>query len=193
MSIVYSSVGEINKQKIEEMSEFCRRIVTSYTTIRGEAFMRLAARFLAVGLVVLILVMTSGMVLAAPGKKPAEKTDNIIKTAEKYLKTPYKFGGETPKGFDCSGFVKFVYEKNGKKLPRTADTQYKTGTTVERSRLKPGDLVFFTTYAPGASHVGIYYGSGKFIHVSSSKGVMISQLDETYWKPRYFGARRVIN
>jgi len=160
--------------------------------------MRLSAKLMAFCLVVLMLIFGSASVFAAD-TKPAKaatdskKTDNIIKTAEKYLKTPYKFGGDSPKGFDCSGFVKFVYEKNGNKLPRTADVQYKQGKMVERSKLKPGDLVFFTTYEKGPSHVGIYYGSDKFIHASSSRGVMISRLDETYWKPRYLGARRIIN
>lgn len=155
--------------------------------------MRLHVRFLAVCLVVLMLGLFNASVSAAPAKQTAVKTDNIIKTAEKYIKAPYRFGGESPKGFDCSGFVKFVYDKNGKKLPRSADVQYKNGKNIERSKLKPGDLVFFTTYAPGASHVGIYYGNGRFIHASSSRGVMISRLDETYWQPRYLGARRIIN
>ncbi|WP_371380686.1 C40 family peptidase [Sporomusa aerivorans] len=117
--------------------------------------------------------------------------DTIVRTAERYLKTPYRFGGDTPKGFDCSGFVKFVYDKNGAKLPRTTDAQYLSGQKVVRTKLQPGDLVFFNTYAAGASHVGIYYGNDKFIHASSSKGVMISRLDEPYWKPRYLGARRI--
>ncbi len=159
--------------------------------------MRLSAKPLAVCLVVLMLMLVNASVFAATTKpttvKKDVKTDTIIKTAEKYLKTPYKFGGDSPKGFDCSGFTKFVYEKHGKKLPRLADVQYKQGKVIARSKLKPGDLVFFTTYEPGASHVGIYYGNGKFIHASSSRGVMISRLDETYWKPRYLGARRIIN
>lgn len=165
--------------------------------------MRLYARFLAVYLVFLLFILFNASALAAPAKSvPAKatpvkaknvKTENIIKTAERYLKTPYRFGGETPKGFDCSGFVKFVYDKNGQKLPRAADVQFKQGKKIERSQLKTGDLVFFTTYAPGASHVGIYYGNGQFIHASTSRGVMISRLDEAYWKPRYFGARRIIN
>lgn len=163
-------------------------------------FMRLSARYLAVCLFVVLLVFVDTSAFAATAKPAAKvsakteaKTDSIVKTAEKYLKTPYKFGGDSPKGFDCSGFTKFVYEKNGSKLPRTADIQYKQGKSVERSKLKPGDLVFFTTYEPGPSHVGIYYGNGKFIHASSSRGVMFSRLDETYWKPRYLGARRIIN
>lgn len=154
--------------------------------------MRLSIKFSAVYLVVFMLVLAVIPAFAAPPKKTVNQgKDTIVKTAEKYLKTPYRFGGDTPRGFDCSGFVKYVYEQHGIKLPRTADVQYQRGKKVERTNLKAGDLVFFTTYAPGASHVGIYYGNGKFIHAATSRGVMISRLDEDYWKPRYLGARRI--
>ena len=115
----------------------------------------------------------------------------IVKTANNYLNTPYVFGGATPKGFDCSGFVMYVFEKNNIILPRTADVQFKAGKKVDKSQLKDGDLVFFTTYEPGASHVGIYCGKNKFIHASSSKGVIITDLNGQYWKERYLGARRI--
>ncbi|WP_425060359.1 hypothetical protein SCACP_10500 [Sporomusa carbonis] len=155
--------------------------------------MRPLIRINAVCLLIFLLVLINIPGYAAPKKPVQPEPDSVVKTAEKYLKTPYKFGGESPKGFDCSGFVKYVYNKHGKKLPRTSDDQYMTGKKVAKANLKAGDLVFFTTYAPGASHVGIYCGNGKFIHVSSSRGVMISRMDEPYWKPRYLGARRVIN
>ncbi len=155
--------------------------------------MRSIAKLAAVCLLVLMIVLANSPVLAAPKKLVKPEPDNVVQTAEKYLKTPYRFGGESPKGFDCSGFVKFVYDKHGKKLPRTADVQYKIGKKVDRASLKSGDLVFFNTYGSGVSHVGIYYGSGNFIHASSSRGVMISKLDEPYWKPRYLGARRINN
>ena len=120
------------------------------------------------------------------------KTTKILDTAQSFIGVPYKFGGVTPKGFDCSGFVQYVFNKNAISLPRTADVQYKVGKAVLRSNLQQGDLVFFTTYEPGASHCGIYLEKGKFIHASSSHGVMISQLDDSYWKTRYIGARQVI-
>lgn len=154
--------------------------------------MRLSARLPAICLIVFMLVLVHASASAALKQPVKPGTDTIVQTAEKYIRVPYRFGGESPKGFDCSGFVKYVYEKHGKKLPRSADIQYKTGKKVDRSSLRPGDLVFFTTYAPGPSHVGLYYGNGKFIHASSSRGVMISRLDEAYWKPRYLGARRII-
>lgn len=116
----------------------------------------------------------------------------ITNTALQYKGVPYRFGGSTPQGFDCSGFLMYVFEKNGKKLPRTADEQYKIGKAVTGNELRRGDLVFFTTYEKGASHCGIYLDSKQFIHASSSRGVMISRLDETYWRTRYLGARRVL-
>jgi cell wall-associated NlpC family hydrolase len=131
-------------------------------------------------------------------KKSSKKQDGkngadaVLKTASGYIGVPYRFGGESPRGFDCSGYVKYVFEKHGKKLPRTADAQFTAGTSVDKSKLKEGDLVFFTTYAKGPSHVGIYYGGNKFIHASSSRGIMISGMNDYYWKGRYVGARRIL-
>lgn len=116
----------------------------------------------------------------------------IVDSAAKYNGVPYVFGGTTPKGFDCSGYVQFIFKKHNAQLPRVADEQVLKGLFVTQKQLRPGDLVFFTTYAPGASHVGIYAGSGRFWHTSSSKGVMLSSLQDVYWKPRYYGARRVL-
>jgi cell wall-associated NlpC family hydrolase len=125
-------------------------------------------------------------------KPPDKQAAAIIATAKRYIGVPYRFGGVTPKGFDCSGYVQFVFNQHDKTLPRAADVQYKTGKFVLRSQLQPGDLVFFTTYEAGPSHNGIYVGNGQFIHASSSRGVMISKLDDSYWKPRYHGSRRVL-
>ncbi len=117
---------------------------------------------------------------------------NITDTALNYIGVPYKFGGTTPKGFDCSGFVWYVFDKHMQKLPRTADTQFKAGKAVFKNELRRGDLVFFTTYQSGPSHCGIYLENGKFIHASSSRGITVSKLDDFYWKTRYLGARRII-
>ncbi len=119
------------------------------------------------------------------------KIHAILRTARKFLGIPYVWGGETSQGFDCSGFVKKVFLINGIHLPRTADIQYQTGRPIKRNKEQPGDLVFFETYAPGASHVGIYLGKGYFIHASSSQGVTISSLYEPYFARRYLGAKRV--
>lgn len=116
----------------------------------------------------------------------------VVATAKKYLGVPYKFGGDTPKGFDCSGYLQYIFAQNGMKIPRTADEQYKIGTSLSQSQLKTGDLVFFTTYEKGPSHCGLYLGDSKFIHASSSKGIHIDELSDAYWKPRYIGAKRIL-
>jgi len=114
----------------------------------------------------------------------------LVKEAEKYLNVPYVWGGSTPKGFDCSGFLNYVFkESSNTTLPRTVSEIYKKGTKV--SAPKVGDLVFFETYKPGASHAGIYIGNDQFIHSSSSKGVGISSMNNSYWKERYLGAKRM--
>lgn len=120
------------------------------------------------------------------------KGTDIVKAASKHKGVPYVFGGTSPKGFDCSGYVQYVFQKKKAKLPRTADAQALQGIFVTQSQLKPGDLVFFTTYEAGASHVGIYAGNNKFWSSTSSKGVTLVSLQDTYWKSRYYGARRVL-
>ena len=123
---------------------------------------------------------------------PDVRGKDIVKTAAKYKGVPYKFGGTTPKGFDCSAYVQYVFGRHDAKLPRTADAQVLDGIFVLKSKLKPGDLVFFSTYDSGASHVGIYAGSGKFWSASTSRGVVLDSLDTGYWKEHYYGARRVL-
>ena len=120
------------------------------------------------------------------------KIHAILAEADKYRGVPYVFGGTTPSGFDCSGYVKYVFAKQGIALPRLADEQYNVGVEVSRANLKAGDLVFFETYEPGPSHSGIYIGNGKFISATSSRGVAVADLDTGYWGERYIGAKRVI-
>jgi cell wall-associated NlpC family hydrolase len=119
------------------------------------------------------------------------KGEAVVASALKFKGTPYKFGGDSPKAFDCSGFVWYVFKQQGITLPRTADRQFETGKALLVKELKPGDVVFFTTYEKGASHCGIYVGEGKFVHASSSHGVSVAALNDSYWKPRYLGARRM--
>ena len=106
--------------------------------------------------------------------------------------TPYRNGGVDPSGFDCSGFVRYVYEQHGVAMPREVREQFRVGRTVDRGRLEPGDLVFFSTVAPGASHVGIMIGGDQFIHAPSERGVVrVETLTSQYWATRYIGAKRV--
>ena len=116
----------------------------------------------------------------------------IISNALKYMGVPYVFGGTSPYGFDCSGFTKYVFASAGISLPRAADGQFYAGTRVSMNNLRAGDLVFFETYEPGPSHVGIYMGDGEFIHAGSSTGVTVSGLYDRYWGERYLGACRVL-
>ncbi len=116
----------------------------------------------------------------------------IVKKAKQYLGTPYVYGGASPSGFDCSGFVQYVFQLHGIPLPRTSRQQWTAGKSIATSQLQPGDLVFFNTSGSGVSHLGIWVGDGQFIHASSSRGVMISALSNSYWSPRYMGARRVL-
>jgi cell wall-associated NlpC family hydrolase len=116
----------------------------------------------------------------------ASKVQSIIDEAKKYIGSPYRWGGNTPAGFDCSGFTKYVFDKQGVSLPRTAASQWDAATPVNSPSI--GDLVFFETYKVGPSHVGIYLGNNKFISAASS-GVTISDMTSTYWKTRYLGAK----
>ncbi|MET0786204.1 MAG: C40 family peptidase [Paenisporosarcina sp.] len=118
--------------------------------------------------------------------------NNLVSTANKVMGTKYVWGGTSPKGFDCSGFIGYVYKKNGVSLPRTTASMKTVGTSISKKNLKAGDLVFFNTSGKGVSHAGIYIGKGKFVHSSSSKGVSVAKLnDPYYWGSKYMGAKRV--
>lgn len=117
----------------------------------------------------------------------------ILAEAQNYLGTPYVNGGASPSGFDCSGFVYYVLGQCGYTPYRTPADQYKQGTSVDKSDLQPGDIVFFAgTYASGISHVGIYASGGQFIHSPNSRStVSYSDLTSGYWAEHYYGARRM--
>jgi len=112
----------------------------------------------------------------------------VVETSKAYIGTPYASGGDSPAGFDCSGFVHYIFQKHGLQLPRSSSEMYKMGNLV--SDLKPGDLVFFNTNGNGVSHVGIYIGSNQFIS-ATNKGVKIDHLHSPYWGPKFLGAKRV--
>jgi Cell wall-associated hydrolases (invasion-associated proteins) len=118
----------------------------------------------------------------------------IVAKAAQYLGTPYRYGGASPSGFDCSGFTSYIYGQFGISLSRTAAGQYGNGFSVSQDNLVPGDLVFFCCYSSGIDHVGIYIGNGQFIHSSSprSGGVIYSSIYDNYYSKTYYGARRII-
>ncbi|EZP75154.1 NLP/P60 protein [Parageobacillus genomosp. 1] len=125
------------------------------------------------------------------GKAPARKLDviELVADAAELLGTPYVWGGQTPEiGFDCSGFVVYLFKKQGISLPRTVAMIWNVGKSVSSPSV--GDMVFFETYKQGPSHVGIYIGNNQFIHSGVSTGVTISNLNNSYWKARYLGAKR---
>jgi cell wall-associated NlpC family hydrolase len=117
---------------------------------------------------------------------------SISSTALSLRGAPYRNGGSDPTGFDCSGFVKYVFEQYGIAMPREVRRQFEVGANVDTSALEPGDLVFFSTVAPGASHVGIAVGGDQFVHAPSSSGVVrVERLSADYWSSRFVGAKRV--
>ncbi len=107
---------------------------------------------------------------------------------------PYRNGGSDQSGFDCSGFTQYVFAQYGVALPREVRDQFKTGKAVEHRSFEPGDLIFFTTTEPGASHVGIAVGGDEFIHAPSTSGVVrVERFSSSYWAPRLLGGRRVLS
>ena len=145
---------------------------------------------------------TGGRARPAPFPSPDRRTppagisastgSAIADLAMSFLGAPYRTGGATPAGFDCSGLVEYVYARNGIAVPRTVAEQYRVGQSVRRSDLAPGDLVFFHTVSRGASHVGIWLGGDDFVHAPSGSGeVRVEHLSAHYWASRYVGARRI--
>lgn len=128
----------------------------------------------------------------AAKKKVASTKSKLERQYKLYKGTPYRYGGTTKKGFDCSGFVGKVYKNAFKiQLPRTTKQIATKGRKVSKKNLKVGDLVFFRP-TRRYRHVGIYMGNGYFMHSSTSKGVIKSRLDNVYWKKKYKQARRIL-
>jgi cell wall-associated NlpC family hydrolase len=116
----------------------------------------------------------------------------VTSTALGLRGVPYRNGGTDPGGFDCSGFVWYVFGRHGLALPRTVGEQFQAGR-ARAGRLEPGDLVFFSTVAPGASHVGIALGGDEFVHAPSASGqVRVERLSAPYWAARFVGARQIL-
>jgi cell wall-associated NlpC family hydrolase len=117
----------------------------------------------------------------------------VVDAAYRWIGTPYRSGGTDRDGMDCSGFVTTVYQSIGRTLPRTARELFSEGRAIPLSTARPGDLVFFkNTAGRGITHVGIFTGAQEFLHSSTSKGVIVSRLDDEYYRKHYAGARRIL-
>ena len=130
--------------------------------------------------------------IAHPVTLEPAKISSLFSFAASYIGTRFVWGGTSPNpGFDCSGFTQHVFHHLGINLRRTSQEQYLEGTPVTENNLQPGDLVFFSTYTCGASHVGIYVGGGRMVD-SEVSGVIYDNITNSYWAPRYLGARRIV-
>jgi cell wall-associated NlpC family hydrolase len=167
---------------------------------KASAHKRWAGFVLGFGLILLV----SGLLMAgcasspeAPqivyATRPTSDVEQLLRNeADRWMGTPHRMGGVSRKGIDCSGLVMQVYRRLfDMRLPRTTGKQVRQGVAVNRGQLQPGDLVFFRPPRK-ARHVGIYLGGGEFVHTSSSRGVMISHMNEDYWRQSYWQARRIL-
>jgi cell wall-associated NlpC family hydrolase len=136
-------------------------------------------------------IVTAPPAVASPGNLALAPP--IVLTALTLRGTPYRNGGSQPsEGFDCSGFVQWVFAQHGTTLPRDVKQQFDEGSKIDADDVKAGDLVFFETVSRGASHVGIAIGGDEFVHAPSSRGVVrIERLSIEYWAKRWVGARRI--
>lgn len=169
---------------------------TAYTVKSGDTLWNIATRHgLTISALKTMNNMTSdtiyvGQVLnikSTVQNGEVSKVSQIITEAKKHIGVPYVWGGTSPAGFDCSGFIHYSFLKAGVTIPRTVESIWKAAKTVTAPKV--GDLVFFETYKTGPSHAGIYLGNNEFIHAGSSTGVTISSMNSSYWKPRYLGAK----
>jgi cell wall-associated NlpC family hydrolase len=138
--------------------------------------------------------VTTAAPASAPPASPAAAGLQVADLAQQYVGSRYKWGGSSPAGFDCTGFVMWIFGQFGVSLPHNEAGQLASGDRVNAEELQPGDvLVFANTYRRGLSHVGIYLGEGRFVHaVDERHGVLVSNLWDSYWGPRFVGASRAL-
>jgi len=136
-------------------------------------------------------LLVAGLLLSGASAAFADENP-LMDTVKPLYGSPYKSGGTSKKGFDCSGFTRYVFDQLGVDLPHTSAGQFNLGTSVAKKDLQPGDLVFFQTNGRSISHVGIYIGNNTFVHSESGRGIVNTKLsDPYYWSKRYVGAKRI--
>ncbi|WP_342508749.1 C40 family peptidase [Sporosarcina sp. FSL K6-2383] len=143
-----------------------------------------------------IIIVMALLLFIAPftGQAEASAATDLTKTAKSLIGVKYSYGGSSTKGFDCSGYINYVFKAHDINVSRSSSSLYASGEAVNKANLETGDLVFFNTTGKGVSHVGMYIGNGEFAHASTSRGVRIDKLnDPYYWGSRYIGAKRVAN
>jgi len=134
----------------------------------------------------------AGLLAMGAGAAQAAESTSLNDVVSDLYGVPYKSSGTSKKGFDCSGFTRYVFDALGVDLPHNSAAQYEVGESVEKKDLQPGDLVFFNTNGRSISHVGIYIGNGTFVHSETGRGVVNTKLnDPYYWSKRYVGAKRI--
>jgi hypothetical protein len=129
-----------------------------------------------------------------PVRESVQNIQNLFTNIKQYLGIRYRFGGDSPSGFDCSGFVRFMFSKElDVNLPRSSREMATVGTPVDRNELMPGDLVFFKNGKNRINHVGIFIGNDTFVHSSLSKGITRDTLNESYYNKRFASAVRIVD
>ena len=159
---------------------------------------RSVRRFAACCATAAVLLSSASAALAAPDLAPTPEVPEgsvLADFAEQYVGSPYRWGGASPAGFDCSGFVMWVYSQFGVPLPHNEAGQLNAGPRIGADDLQPGDVVVFAnTYRAGLSHTGIYVGEGQFVHAADERhGVVVSNIWDSYWGPRLVGASRALS
>jgi cell wall-associated NlpC family hydrolase len=155
-----------------------------------------AVRVLGVAMLVAASGCASGRGVTYVGTGPAGPASGaaVLAQARNYTGVAYRSGGASPAGFDCSGFVQYLFSQLGVALPRTAEQQFEIGRRIGDGALAAGDLVFFRTDGRRVSHVGVATGTGSFIHAPNARSrVRLDRLDAEYWADRYAGARRIVD
>jgi cell wall-associated NlpC family hydrolase len=162
--------------------------------------LKMKLRFVFYCLFIVLFLSSCGASRYSNQSRANKEVNKIIEYAGNFTGVRYKAGGSTPKGFDCSGFTQYVFKEFNYRLPRTTQEQSRVGASINRKELRPGDLVFFTgknRNSKTAGHVGIVVdangkGNFLFIHASTSRGITVSSNTESYYKPRYLLARRIV-